>query len=48
MDIKVEKTLVEATIHILMVKAQTETISIEREYVEGLIDRLNEAVQESE
>ena len=48
MDIKVEKTLLESTVHVLLMKAQTETISIEREYVYGLIDRLKEAVHTAE
>ena len=48
MDIRIEKTLLDSAVHILTLKAQTETISIEKEYIWGLIDRINEAIYVSE
>lgn len=48
MDVPIERRLVESAIHILELKGQTETISIEKEYILGLVDRLRVELERSD
>jgi len=44
-DIPIENTLVESCINAITLQAEKETISIEREWLWGIVDRLNEVLQ---
>jgi len=48
MDIPIERTVVEACVNAISLQAEKETISIEREWLWGIVDRLNGVLQKGD